>query len=484
MKLDLVRNDPVPLYRQIAVCLQSLIEDGVLVPGTQLPTVRRMAQRQGVGRLTVQTAYAELQAQGWIESVVGRGTFVAEKALVVEIPSAILPRVETRGSLAALLETQECPTRLLLAQAAPPEETFPVRSFKACLGTALQKTSNLAYGPVQGEESLRSQVSRLLLSRGLAVSPDSILVTSGAQQAIDLTVRTLTNPEQAVMIEAPTYPGILGLLSSRQQRHQEVPMLSDGVCLSTLERLCERDRPALFYTIPTFHNPTGTVTSKEHRLKLLDLAEKYDFFVIEDDVYGHLSLDRPAPPCLRSFDDRGRVIYVTSFSKSVMPSLRLGALVATRAQLDALNRRKQATDLISSSLLQVAMAEFLKRGHFETHLRKVKELYRTRRDAACRVIEELLPECQFSSPQGGLSLWLQLPTEVNEAQLFEEARRMGVLVAQGEAFFSRSQPRGYLRLTFTTLNKPMFRQAVAVLAKLLEKQKKINEAPRKSALII
>lgn len=472
MKLNLEREDTIPLYLQIVNRVIELIEKGILTPGSRLPTVRQLSQEQGLGRMTVQTAYAELQTQGWIESVVGRGTFVAERPRMTSLPQAILPRVEVPGSLAALLETQEPPTRLLLAQASPAEESYPTKNFKDCLGFALQKPEHLAYGSVLGEEALRLQFSRLLLGRGLTVPPDGLLVTSGAQQAIDLAIRTLTTPDQTVVVEAPVYPGVLEILTTRRQRTLEVSVDAEGLSLADLERLCQRDRPALLYTIPTYQNPTGTVTSLEHRRRLVELADQYDFYILEDDVYGSLHFDKVAPPTLKSFDTQGRIIYLTSFSKSLMPALRLGLVVATPTQLAALTRRKQATDLIASPLLQSALGEFLRRGYYEPHLKKVREMYRQRREAACQILYDLLPDCRFYVPAGGLSLWLQLPPEVDEAELFLQARKHGVMVARGDAFFHRAQPRGFLRLSFTSLNKAKFRQAVSILRELMDQQRK------------
>lgn len=472
MKLDLARGDSIPLYMQIVHGVSHLIERGVLTPGTRLPTVRRMAQEQGLGRMTVQTAYAELQAQGWIEAVVGRGTFVAERPQAQALPQAISPRVEVPGSLAALLETQAPMARLVLGQAAPAEETFPVKNFKACLNAALSKVSHLAYGSVLGEESLRARMSRLLITRGLAVPPESVVISSGAQQAIELAIRTLTTPDQSVAVEAPVYPGVLEVLASRRQRILEVPVEEQGLSLVQLEKLMLRDRPALLYTVPTFQNPTGTVTSLEHRKALLRMAEEYDFYILEDDVYGHLAFDEPAPPCLKSLDESGRVIYLTSFSKTLMPALRLGAVVASPRQLAALTQKKQTADLVSSSLMQAALAEFLRRGYYDLHLQRVKELYRERRDSACQTVDDVLPEVRYWVPRGGLSMWLQLPAESDEAALFLQARKRGLVVARGEPFFARPQPRGFLRLSFAAVSRPKFRQAANTLAELLKEQRR------------
>jgi 2-aminoadipate transaminase len=479
MKLELIRDGSVPLYMQIVQRITLLIEKGVLKPGTRLPTVRKMSQDQGLGRMTVQTAYAELQAQGWIESVVGRGTFVAERQQAQDLPQAISPRVEVPGSLAALL-SQAPMARLVLGQAAPAEETFPLKNFRTCLGAALGKVAHLSYGSVVGEEALRAQISRLLVTRGLTVPLESVVISSGAQQAIELAIRTLTTPDQSVAVEAPVYPGVLEVLASRRQRILEVPVEEHGLSLEQLEKLMMRDRPALLYTVPTFQNPTGTVTSIEHRKALLRMAEKYDFYILEDDVYGHLAFDAPAPPCLKSLDKTGRVVYVTGFSKSLMPALRLGAVVATPGQLAAFSQRKQTADLVSSSLMQAALAEFLKRGFYQAHLQRVCKLYRERRDAACRTVSDVLPEVRFRVPQGGLSMWLQLPGESDEADLFLQARKRGLVVARGEPFFARPQPRGFLRLSFASVSQPKFRQAANMLAELLKEQRRRRREPATS----
>ena len=474
MKLHLTRDSSVPLYLQIVQRITDLIGEGALTPGTRLPTVRRMSQDEGLGRMTVQTAYAELQARGWIESVVGRGTFVAERVQAQDLPQAISPRVEVPGSLAALLEPQAPMARLVLGQAAPAEETYPIKNFKACLGVALNRVAHLSYGSVLGEEALRVQISRLLRTRGLTVSSESVVISSGAQQAIELVIRTLTTPDQSVAVEAPVYPGVLEVLASRRQRILEVPVEEDGLSLVQLEKLVRRDRPALLYTVPTFQNPTGTVTTTEHRRALLKMAEKHDFYILEDDVYGHLSFDQPAPPCLKSLDTTGRVVYVTSFSKSLMPALRLGAVIATPGQLAAFTQKKQTADLVSSSVMQQALAEFLQRGYYKAHLQRVQSLYKERRDTACQTVADVLPTVRFQRPQGGLSMWLQLPPESDEADLFLQARKRGLVVARGEPFFARPQPRGFLRLSFASVSRPKFRQAANTLAELLKEQRRVR----------
>lgn len=466
MKLALNRQDSIPLYRQVAHRLRDLMESGILPAGARLPTVRKLAEDHGLTRLTVQSAYGELQDHGWIQSVVGRGTFVAERQRAR--PAAPEPRLEISGSLAELLQVGDRPARFKLAQATPGEDTYPLKELKSCLGHALLQEGSMGYGPLQGDESLRTAFSRLLLTRGVVTAPEHILVTHGAQQGMDLAFRALSLPDQPVMVEVPVYPGALELLRSRNQPCLEVPLNN----LRAVEDFCKRYHPPLFYTIPCFQNPTGIVSSPDIRDGLLELAQRYDFYVVEDDVWGFLAFDDVPPPTLKSSDKNNRVIYVTSVSKTLAPGLRMGAVVAPPEPLATMTQLKHASDLICSSLHQKALAEFLRRGAFEPHLQRVVQTYRDRRDALMESIAEHLPECECTAPRGGLSAWLRLPPGCDESDIFREAKEQGLLVTRGQAFYASHQVPGCLRLSFGTHKPRALQQAVALLGQIVEQSQR------------
>lgn len=481
LRLQLSREGPVPLYRQIATQLRKLIERGSLQAGTRLPPIRRLAKDSGVTRLTVQTAYTELQEGGWIESVVGRGTFVSATCRPVWQSSRPAP-ISLSGPLAELLHVESENLPLQMAQAVPASETFPERDFKLCLQAAAQSLCGFTIGPLQGDEGLRSELSRLLLARGLAVSPTEMLVVSGAQQGIDVILRALTCPDELIAVESPTYPGVLELLRSRSQNFVEIPMDRDGLSIEALEALCRRYPPALLYTVPTFHNPTGLVLSDERRRRLLWLADRYGFRILEDDVYGFLSFSEPTPPALRSIEPSDKVIYLNGFSKILAPSLRLGVVVAPPAELTAITARKHTADLVSSMFLQRALAEYLRRGLLEPHLQQVRHLYRTRRDALLSALSDSLPECSWTVPQGGLSAWLELPADASEEETFQSLRERGLALARGAAFFALPHQRGHFRLGFARNSCSQIRDAVRVLATVLHASSSSAQSGRGSAL--
>jgi 2-aminoadipate transaminase len=478
MQLLIRRGADVPLYRQVAEQIRALIRSGTLPQGGRLPTVRRLASDLGLTRLTIQSAYTELQAQGLVESFVGRGTFVAARSAVlppVGIPSAPQAPVSwiSQGDFAELGRMTERPNLLSFAQAMPAPESYPSRELGRSLRAALDDPAALSYGPMQGEAGLRDQVSQLLLDRGIAASPDAVVITSGAQQGIDLVLRVAcAAPDDVVLVEEPTYPGAIELAARRGQRLVGIPRDEKGLSLPALEAACRLFHPRVLYTVPTFHNPTGASLNAEQQAALLRVARAHQLLLVEDDVYGLLAYDEPAPRALKAADEDQRVIYITSFSKVLAPGLRLGAIIAPAEHLPQLVAARHSNDLISSPLLQRALADYLHRGHLDAHLQRVRRLYRERRDAMLAALERSLPGCAWTRPGGGLSIWVALPDGVSERDFYLAAIEHGVGIAPGKAFFPRPQTRAFMRLSFGSYVAQQIEDATGVLGRLLRDQQR------------
>lgn len=479
MKLTLSRASGVALYRQVAEQVRKLIRSGALPPGSRLPTVRALAGELKLTRLTVQSAYAELQTQGYVEAVVGRGTFVAERPpgpaglrggsangarSVPQPPSTWL----VQGVLAELVSLAQRDDILSFAQAIPAPETYPLRELKRMLAAAMDDPAAMSYGPIQGDPALREQVSRLLLDRGVVAPREDVLITAGAQQAIAVALHALTVPDDVVLVEEPAYPGIIELAARRGQRVVGVPRDGEGPATDALEAACAAHRPRLLYTVPTFHNPTGLSMSQERRADLLRIAAAYDALIVEDDTYGFLAFDAPAPSPLRAEDAGGeRVLYITSFSKALAPGLRLGALVASPRHLPALAGAKHDIDLLCPPANQRALAEYLRRGAFTAHVRSVQELYRERRDALLSALSRHLPGCSWTHPAGGLNLWVTLPEGTPERDFFFEALEHGVGFARGQAFFAAPHACAHMRVSFGALPPAQIHEGVRRLGEAL-----------------
>lgn len=474
MKLTLQRESEIPLYRQVVEQVRDYIRSGVLAPGSRLPTVRQLAGELGLTRLTVQNAYAELQAEGLIEGSVGRGTFVAERSLPPVSSRAqhatpappVIPWM-SQGLLADMLRMNEHPNLLSLASAIPAPETYPLDEFKRSMRAALDDPSALGYGPTQGEAVLREQVAQLLLDRGVVALPDHVIITAGAQQGIDIVLRGLTTQNDVVLVEEPTYPGLIELAAQRGQRLVGIPIDRDGLVIDALEAACQAYHPRLLYTIATFHNPIGISLSAERRRKLLQLARTYNFLIVEDDVYGFLAYGDPAPPALKAEDPAEQVIYLTSFSKSLTPGLRLGAVVPPTAYMAELLAAKRSSDLICSPVLQRGLADFLRRRPLSIHLQHVRWIYRERLDAMASALERHMPHCTWTRPEGGLSVWVTLPEGLNERDFYIEAIERGVGIAPGSAFFGQPQRRAHMRLSFGAQPPSQIEQAITILGGLV-----------------
>jgi DNA-binding transcriptional MocR family regulator len=490
LTIAIQRESDVPLYRQVVDQVAALIASGVLPVGARLPPVRELAQTLGLTRLTIHTAYTDLQARGLIEAHVGRGSFVAPRTssrtpasapqgATGDQVSASSARWQSQGVLADLLRLTDQPDLISFAQAAPPAETYPTRALARALQTACDDPAALGYGPVAGELALREQISQLLLERGITAPPDELLVTAGAQQGIDLALRAFTAPRDVVLVEEPTYPGMLEVATRRGQRVVGVALDEGGLNLAALEAACATYRPRLLYTVPTFHNPTGITLATERRAVLLRVARAHDLLILEDDVYGLLGYDGPAPPALKAADTGetdGRVIYSMSFSKTLAPALRLGALAATPEHLPALAAAKQSADLVCSLLLQRALAAYLHQDRLAAHLRQVRALYRARRDAVLAALESLPPGCAWTRPAGGLNVWVALPEGIDEREFCRAALERGVGVAPGSAFFVQPPRRAAIRLSFGALPPERIARGVSILGEVLREHLRRHSA--------
>lgn len=479
MDVTIRRDATTPIYRQIVEQVRDQIVSGVLPAGFRLPPVRQIAAQQGLTRLTVHSAYAELQAQGLVEAQVGRGTFVAPGAIGHEgNPDRVSSRSEWMkgGLIAGLLRADASRDMISFAQAFPAPEALPVRELERAMRAVLKGSNALGYGPMQGHVELREAIAALVLERGVSARPDNILVTAGAQQGIDVVLGACTQPGDTIAVEEPTYPGILDVAALRHLKVIGVPADEGGIRVDALRTTCTSHRPRLLYLVPTCSNPAGRTLAQERRAALLHLAHAHGVTVVEDDIYGLLPFDAPAPPALKSDDAADVVIYVISFSKMVAPALRIGGLIAPPSLLPGLAAAKGSSDLVCSSLLQLALAGYLRQGHLAPHLRAVRDMYRERAEAMCRGLERYLPACRWSRPEGGLSMWVRLPDGVSERDFATDAFRAGVALVPGGMLFPDAQQHGHMRLSFGTEPPERIERGLRLLGRVLEGHLRRNSA--------
>jgi DNA-binding transcriptional MocR family regulator len=311
------------------------------------------------------------------------------------------------------------------------------------------------YEPPAGRLELRRQICLVLASQGIVADEDEIIITSGAQQGIDLAIRMLCQAGTSVAIERPAYYGAINAFRCAQTRILEVPLTDDGMDLDILQKYLESNGARLIYTNPTFHNPTGVTASIENRRALLALAKRYDAIILEDDHSSELRFSGEPVPAIRCLDENGdNVIYVRSFGKTFLPGVRLGFLAVPSTLRQRLLFTKASADLHCNGLLQEAVAEHLRHGRHLVALDRLRETYAGHQSVLRAAITAGLPEeASLSSPSGGLSFWLTLPKRADTSELYFSAVRRGVSFVDGDAFYaSRSNERS-IRVSFG-LSKP------------------------------
>lgn len=468
MRIPLDHQSAIPIYQQIEVYLRRQILAGILVAETQLPATRALARELGVSRITVTNAYATLESEGLIYSRGGSGTFVLANSAQTAKANAATERawplwqqvlaqgvaLTTEGQRTVTQQLTKHPHPIAFTGVGDPRE-YPLKALLRTLQDVLQRdgVSALEYGAFDsGYAPLRTTITHVLASQGITAHPDHVLVTAGSQQGLALVCQLLLRPGDVVLVEKPTYNLALALFHTLGLQVVGVPVDSEGMRVDAVEPLLQTYQPKLIYTMPNFQNPTGACLSGARRRHLIALADRYNVPLVEDDFVGDLRYDGRIQPALKTLDPGGRVIYTGTFSKMLMPGLRVGFLVAEGPVLSRLVALKRVSDLTISTLMQRTLDAYVNVGQYQRHVRRSCRLYRQRRDAMVTAIRRHLPPTvQVDPPQGGLFLWLRLPPGYSCLELLPFALEAGVEFAPGTRFFPNpAEGEPYLRLNFAT----------------------------------
>lgn len=492
MRIPLDRQSQIPLYQQIKSYLRQGILSGSLAPDTRLPASRQLAQDLGVNRITVENAYAELEAEGLAISKLGSGTYVLQPDQLLPFPknnSAATWPLWQQDLLAhennrRVKQDIEFATKhhaqlISFASGIGDANMFPAEEFRKVLQAVMRRDgiAALDYGERSGYGPLRESITHILASQGLHTQPENILITAGSQQALSLVSQLLLNPGDAILVESPTYSGALDLFRALGFKVVGVPVDSQGMQVEGLEKLLQQHHPKLIYTIPNFHNPTGTCLNSARRRQLLVLADRYNVPILEDDFVGDLRYEGRTQPALKALDPGGRVIYVSTFSKMLMPGLRVGFLVAEGPVYDSLVNFKRVNDLATSTLIEHALEAYVTVGRYQAHLHRSCQIFRKRRDVMASAIQRYLPiGIHFDVPQGGLFIWLQLPKEITSEELLPLAREEGADFAPGSSFFpDKTESSNWLRLNFVAQAPGEIEEGIKRLSKAV---KRFNSLPK------
>jgi len=460
----------VPLYVQIVEGFATAVARGDLPVGERLPPERQLAESLGVSRTTVVNAYREMQARGLIIAHVGRGTFIAAS----EPTAQALPWRQRLSQAAQFLvnpvvhelgRSSVQSNIISFAEGLPDHQLAPADAFHRAVERVLHHQGRMPFArtPAEGHSLLREAIVDYMRTTGLRATAEQVLIVDGAQQGVDLVVRTFLDPGDVVITEGPTFMVALQAFRAARATIIPVPLDASGMRTDLIEDLIIRYRPKLIYTVPTFQNPSGTTMSVDRRRQLLDVAARYQIPVIEDDPYREIFYEEAPPPPLAALDEHGVTVHIGTFSKVMFPGIGLGWVVAPRPVIESLTMAKWVSDLYTSSLVQWGMAEFLRTNSLRSHLEGIRTEYRRRRDTMLAALARYAVPVRVNRPRGGFYLWGKLDGHVPARVLLAEALREGVAFVTGEAFHLSGGDQE-LRLCFATVRPELIEQGVKRLA--------------------
>ncbi|MFJ7917806.1 MULTISPECIES: PLP-dependent aminotransferase family protein [unclassified Lysinibacillus] len=461
------------IYKQLAEYIEKGIADGTFPPDKPLPSERYLASALLLNRSTVVHAYDELESMGLIERTRGSGTTISKD--IWGITKKRIPSwnryIEAGSFLPSQPVTQKIRKEAVehklinLASGELSEELFPKR-FLSEITSTRSFTGSLGYDHPQGNEILRTTIAKhVKKSRGIETNPSSILITSGAQQALHLIVQCLLKPGDAIAIEDPSYNYNLPIFRSVGIQIHYLPVDKDGINPEDLQSLYKKHRIKMIFLNPYFQNPTGSLLNKKKKEAILDISSKLGIPVVEDDPYSLTAFSGEKISTLKSMDRNGNVLYISSLSKIVASGLRIGWIIGPTSVIERLSDAKQQIDFGHSSYTQWIANDFLESENFHIHIKRLIKELEKRRDKIIKSLDTYLKDqVEYSIPQGGIHIWCKILKNYNETQLLEESIKRGVIFVPGSTLGSKV---GFVRFTFAKEDEDSIDEGIKRFAEAL-----------------
>ncbi|MBS3886895.1 MAG: PLP-dependent aminotransferase family protein [Dethiobacter sp.] len=372
----------------------------------------------------------------------------------------------------------EQPDVMSFAGGFPSAEFFPMGKIAEVMRELIDEEgkSALQYGPTEGNLELRKYLAEKMTGEGMPSGVDNLLITNGSQQGMDLLAKVFVNPGDLVIVEEPGYVGGLGAIHNYQGDRLAIPLDAEGIRTDLLAvRLrklqMEGRTPKFAYLVPNFQNPTGISMSLERRIKMLELAREYNFIIIEDNPYGEIRFEGEPVRSIKSMDTEGRVIYLGSFSKTFIPGIRVGWIVAEETLIQKIACAKQATDLCSNSLGQRMACRFAASGYIEQHVSSLISLYKAKRDLMLSCFEQYFPQgVTWTRPEGGFFVWVTLPEGMSAREVLLKAVERKVAYVDGAGFFVNSNGKNTARFAFSEASEEKIARGMKILGELMHQE--------------
>lgn len=453
-------NENEPKYIQISERIKNLISSNIIKDGDKLPPIRDLSKFLNVNNVTIVNCYNKLKSEGYAFQKMGAGTFAKKREVITAFNreySKVIKNIKNLKDDNIIDFTGETTK----------EVNFPIDEFKKVVNKVLDRdgAEALINQEQLGYSNLRETINKIFWKGNLNV--DNVLIVSGAQQGIDIASKALLNINDNVIVESPTYAGALSVFKFRRANIFELPILKDGIDLKAFEEIVKKNNIKCFYTMSYFHNPTGVSYSTEKKLKILELAKKYDFYIIEDDYLSELIYDKKLlHEPFRALDKNDRVVYIKSFSKIFLPGIRLGYIIAPSIFSESIQNSKINTDIATSTLMQRVLEMYIKEGYWIEYINNLKEEYEKRYNLMKELIfNELKDYVIANDPKGGLSFYLKLKdNKILSKDLFYKLKEKGVYITPGVVFY-RKQDLGedYFRISFSKVDEDKIIKGIKII---------------------
>ena len=442
-----LKNKEISKYIQIALHIKELIEKGLLNDGEKLPSIRALASLLTVNNITVINAYKKLEDEGYTLMKIGSGSYVRKKDIIKSFKREYL---DSFKKITGSLITEY----IDFTGETTSSDFFPVLSFKNILNEVLDRDGKeaLIYQEALGFEGLRESIDSFFWNG--SIGSDNILIVSGAQQGIDVVSKALINTNDGVIVEKPTYSGALNVFNLRRANVYEVPLEEDGINTKELEKIVKKHKIKCFYTMSYFQNPTGITCSLKKKREILNLAQIYDFYIIEDDYLSELIYNHSIKyNSYKSLDINDRVIYIKSFSKIFLPGIRLGYLISPLKFKESIQNSKFNSDISTSSLMQRALDLYINKGLWKEYIIQINKTYEKRYVFLLKKLKTILKDkVEYFEPGGGLHIYLKISDDIHmdSIELFYQCLKVKILITPG-VLFHKNQKDGnkFFRIGFS-----------------------------------
>jgi len=464
-------------YATLAAILSQRIEQGLYPAGDRLPSVRMLSQEHGVSISTVQQAYRLLEESQLVEARPKSGYFVRGLRTLAELPAVTRPvqrpvDISQWEQVLELIRTKPREDLVQLGRGMPDISEPTLKPLVKALGHMGRHGDlrSLYYDNIQGVMGLREQIARLLLDSGCQISADQLVITTGCHEALSAGLRAVCQPGDIVAVDSPCFHGTMQTLKGLGMKALEVPTDPlTGISLEALEMALDQWPIKAILLTPNGNNPLGYIMPEARKQRLLTLAQRHDVAIIEDDVYGDIAYQYPRPRTIKSFDDDGRVLLCSSFSKTLAPGLRIGWIAPGRYPERVLHMKYIGTGSTATQP-QLAIADFIRHGHYLQHLRRMRTRYQQNRDRMTGWIMKYFPPgTRVSQPRGGFMLWIELDDEFDTLRLNRYLEQQGVQIAVGSIFSASGKYRNCLRINYAPKLTPDIEQAVSRVGKTIQR---------------